>query len=119
MDEFMSAMADKDAAKAYALFSIRSQRNTTLADVEKLLDGNNYILFEGYRSVTLRNLNLSAAFNSNPDLPQGTVAKVEGTVSYEGGFTGAFNAVLEQEGDKWRLFGINVTVPPDKFGGNP
>jgi hypothetical protein len=79
------------------------------------LEGNNYVLFDGYRSVTVENINISAAFNTNPDLPQGTVAKVNGTIAYKGGFTGRFEAVLEQEGNKWRLFNINVTVPPDKL----
>lgn len=95
--------------------STRSKRNTTLADVEKLLTANNYILFEGYRGVTFTNLNLAAAFNTDPDMPQGTVAKVEGTISYAGGFTGIFNAILEQEGDTWQHFGISIRVPPDKF----
>ena len=87
--------------------------------LNNILYRNNYVLFEGYRSVSIANLNVSAAFNTSPDLPQGTVAMATGTASYAGGFNGTFNAVLEQEGDAWRLFSINVVVPPDKVGNTP
>jgi hypothetical protein len=116
IDQFMRAMAEKDADRAYALFSSRSKRKTPLADIEKLTEGNNYKLFEGYRSVELTNLNLQAAISTNPDSPQGTVGNANGTISYDGNFTGAFRATLEKEGENWRIFGINVTAPPDKFG---
>lgn len=62
IDQFMAAMADKDAAIAYALFSTRSKRHTNLADLEKLLTGNNYLVFEGYRNITVTNLSVNAAF---------------------------------------------------------
>lgn len=115
VDQFMDAMAAQDSAAAYALFSPRAQRQTTLAALEKMSAGKNYVLFEGYRSVTVESLNMSAAFNTNPDLPQGTVAKVTGTIKYQGNFTGRFEAVLEQTPQGWSLHSINVTVPPDKF----
>ena len=49
IDEYMGLMAGKDASQAYRLFSTRAKRNVSLADNEKLLEGNNYTLFEGYR----------------------------------------------------------------------
>lgn len=115
VDEFMRAMADRDAEKAYTFFSPRAQRRIRVADLEKQLQGNNYVLFDGYQKSTVQNINLSANLNTNPDLPQGMVAKVNGTLTYRNGFTGRFDAILEQEGDTWRLFNINVVVPPDKF----
>jgi hypothetical protein len=115
LDTFMKDMEAKDVESAYTLFSPRSQRQTPITEVEKLIEGNNYAIFEGYQSLTVQNLNLTAAANTNPDMPQGTVANVTGTVSYEGGFTGTFNAVLEKVDGEWKLFNINITVPPDKF----
>jgi hypothetical protein len=115
LDTFMKDMEAKDVESAYTLFSPRSQRQTPITEVEKLIEGNNYAIFEGYQSLTVQNLNLTAAANTNPDMPQGTVANVTGTVSYEGGFTGTFNAVLEKVDGQWKLFNINITVPPDKF----
>ena len=112
--EFMSAMDAKDADRAYALFSERGKKGTTLADIEAMLQGNNYSLFEGYESVHVNNINVNIRMDSNQDEPQGIVAKVSGTISYAGGVTGDFDATLERHGGKWQLNSINITVPPDK-----
>jgi hypothetical protein len=115
IDQFMQARAEEDGTKAYRLLSTRSKRTTALADIEELLQGNNYVLFEGYRSTSITDISLNLNTNTDPNEPQGTVAEVAGTIAYEGGFTGSFNAVLEKEGEVWRLFTIYITVPPDKF----
>jgi hypothetical protein len=115
LDSFMKDMEAKDVKGAYALFSQRSQTQTPIADLEKMDQGNNYVLFEGYKSLSVQNINLTAAVNTNPKLPQGTVATVVGTISYDGGFTGQIKAVLEKVDSTWKIFNITVTVPPDKF----
>ncbi len=115
LDAFMQDMAAKDADRAYALFSPRSQRQTPLADLEAMLQGNNYKLFEGYLSLSVNQINLSVAVNTDPDAPQGSVAHVSGTVTYANGFTGAFTAVLEKVDGLWMLYHIEIMVPPDKF----
>lgn len=118
IEEFMQAMMVRDTEAAYALFSTRAQRQTPLSDVEEMLAGNNYVLFENYQSTLVTNLSIKAAFNTNDNLPQGTVAEAQGTISYDDGFTGTVMAVLEEENDEWRLHNIHITVPPNKFG-NP
>jgi hypothetical protein len=115
MNGFMSAMDDKNTSKAYTFFSTRSKRTTPLADIEKLLEGNNNALFEGFRSATITSFYVTTASNADPDMPQGQVAELEGTISYAGGFTRDFTAVLELEEGEWRIFEIYVTVPPNKF----
>jgi len=115
IDRFMRAMTQHDAQAAYQLFSSRAQRQTPLADLTTLLEGPNYTLFDGYQSVTIDTTNLTSAINTNPDVPQGSVAMVNGTVTYAGGVTGSFRATLEKEDGEWRLFFINVTVPPSKL----
>jgi hypothetical protein len=42
---------------------------------------------------------LNATFASDPDMPQGEVAEVQGMISYTDGFTGTFYAILEKEED--------------------
>jgi hypothetical protein len=115
IDRFMRAMTEHDAQAAYGLFSSRAQRQTPIADLAKLLEGPNYALFDGYQSVTVDTTNLTSTVNTNPDIPQGSVANVNGTVSYTGGVSGSFRATLEKEDGDWRLFYINVTVPPSKL----
>jgi hypothetical protein len=114
LDTFMQDMVAKDIESAYDLFSPRSQRQTPSADLEKMIQGNNYKIFEGYESLSLENFNLRAAANTNPDVPQGTIAEAVGSVSYTGGFTGKFNAVLEKVDGLWKFFYINIAIPPDK-----
>jgi hypothetical protein len=115
LDTFMKNMEAKVVESAYALFSPRAQRQMPIIDIEELIQGNNYKVFEGYESLTIQNFNLTAAANTNPDMPQGTVAKVTAMVSYSDGFTGNLTAVLEKVDGEWRLFNFHVNVPPDKF----
>ena len=115
LDTFMKNMEAKDVESVYDLFSPRAQRQMPVADLEKLIQGNNYQIFEGYEHLTVEQLNLTAAVNTNPDMPQGTVANVVASISYRDGFTGRLTAVLEKVDGKWRFYNFNVTVPPDKF----
>jgi hypothetical protein len=116
IDAYMIALADQDAQRAYALMSTRAKRNVSLADIEMGLQGNNYTVFEGYQSLTVTDLTINFTSDPDPDMPQGEVAEVQGMISYTYDFTGTFAVVLEKEGDEWRIYGINVNVPPDKFG---
>ncbi len=115
LDTFMKDMEAKDVESAYSLFSPRVQRQIPIDDVQEMIEGNNYVLFEGYQSLSVQNLNLTAAVNTNPDLPQGTVANVNGFIQYSDGVTGNFTATLEKVDGKWMIHFINIVVPPDKF----
>jgi hypothetical protein len=115
IQQFMAAMEQRDTDAAYALFSSRAQRQTSLAEVEQLVEGENYVLFEGYEDAKVEATNLTRSINTNQDVPQGQVATVSGTITYADTVQGTFRAVLEREGEAWKLFSINVTVPPSKF----
>ena len=75
LDAYMKAMAAKDVDSAYNLFSPRVQKVATPAKLREMLQGNNYVVFENYESLTIVNFNISTADNTNPDAPQGTVAR--------------------------------------------
>ena len=115
LDQFMQEMLAEDVDAAYALYSPRAQRQFPKTNLATLLEGNNFVLIEGYQSLTISNLNIKAVANTNPDVPQGTVAEVSGVISYENDFSGQFEAILEKVDGDWFLDGINITVPPDKF----
>ncbi len=115
IDTFMKRMVAKDTDNAYALFSPRMKGQFPESKLVELIQGNNYVLFEGYQNLSIENLKISAVVNANPDLPQGTVATVSGTIGYEGGFTGTFTGTFEKVEGHWLIYGINITVPPDKF----
>jgi len=115
LDSYMKAMANQDAESAYALFSPRVHRTVPISKIEELLEGNNYALFEDYQALSVGNVNISAAVNTNPDLPQGIVAKVNGVVTYENDVKGTFNSTLEKVDGQWMIDGIFVSVPPSKI----
>jgi hypothetical protein len=115
LDTLMKNMEAKDVESAFALFSPRAQRQMSITDLEELTEGNNYRLFEGYESISLQNIELLAAVDTNPDMPQGTIANVTAILFYADGLTGDLTAVLEKVDGKWRLFSFSVNVPSDKF----
>ncbi len=115
IDDFMKAMEKKDTEEAYSHFSTRVKRKLQISAIEEMISEANYALFDEYEKVEIQNINLTNAFNTNPDAPQGKVAKVNGIVTYKNDYTGSFQATLEQEDKGWRLHFINVTVPPNKM----
>ncbi len=115
LDSYMRYMENKDVESAYALFSPRAQRQIPISKLQEALEGNNYFLFDGYRSLSIMNINMMASANLDPDLPQGLVAKVAGIISYDGDVQGGFNGVLEEVGDEWMIDSMYVTVPPNKI----
>lgn len=117
LDTYMLDMKNKDAEGAYELFTPRVKKKVPLEVLENLTKGNNYIIFEGYQSLSIQKLLMKRAFNTNPDLPQGDVATFEADVKYTGGIIGHLQATLEKNGDIWTIYYVNVTVPPDKIGG--
>ena len=115
LDSYMQHMLNKDAENSFALFSPRAQRQMSISQLQEMFEGNNYFLFEGYQSLSVTNIYISAAANTNQDLPQGTVAEVEGVITYQGNIEGSFNGVLEKVDDEWMIYSIRVTVPPDQI----
>ncbi len=115
LDKFMRAMVARDTQSAYALFSPRAQRQVPISELEKMIAGRNYALFDGYQAVRVDQLQLTAAANLDPNAPQGTIAEVTGTVQYDGGITGTFTGTLEKVNGLWMLDRIFVNVPVDKI----
>jgi len=115
LDTYMQHMANKDAESAYALFSPRAQRQIPISKIQEMLKGNNYFLFEGYQSLSVSNLNISAVANLNPDVPQGTVANITGVITFAGDIQGTCKGTLEKVDGAWMIDAIYITVPPDKF----
>jgi hypothetical protein len=73
------------------------------------------VLFEGYESLQIETLNIGPAYSTDPNEPQGTVARVGGSVSYADGYKGKLQAILEKEDNEWKLDYIRVNAPAEKF----
>jgi len=114
LDQFMTAMESKNAEGAYSLFSSRAKRQMRLIEIESWLSGSDFVLFEGYESLNVVALNIGPVYSTDDDQPQGTVARVSGSVKYIGGYEGGFQATLEKEAGEWKLDHIRVNAPPNK-----
>lgn len=115
IDEFFKAMVAQDVDQASSLFSDRLNTQELFSNLQKSLDGTNFASYEDYVSLEIQNLSMGPVVNTNMNEPQGMRAHVEGTVTYSEGYLGTFQAVLGQENGKWKLFSINITVPPQKI----
>lgn len=116
LDSYMKHMVAKETNSAYALFSPRSQRQISLENVEQLLEGNKYAIFEGYQRLSVGNIQIrSISSGTDPNAAQGTVALVVGNIFYAGGVQGVFSGILEKVNDKWQIYSINVQVPESKM----
>ena len=103
--EFMNAMLNKNIPVAVALFPTGSEAEMT-PQLENLL-ANQYYLFEGYQSITVTSIDISAGADQS-------TAELEGMVTYDNDFEGVFQAELLEEGDSWKLTNITVNVPEEK-----
>lgn len=115
LNDYMRHMVNKDVEKAYELFSPRAKRQIPISKIQEMLTGNNYFLFIGYQSLSVSNIKVSAVANTNPDVPQGIVANVNGVINYDGSIQGSFSGTLEKVDNQWMIDAIYITVPPDKI----
>ena len=109
---FLTDLEAKRFEACLAYFSARSIRVASLSKegMEQLAENP---AFRGAQVAHVTNINVTYAFNSNSDEPQGTIANVTGTVTYADGATGSLQATLEQEKKIWRLHKLNLNRPTD------
>ncbi len=116
LDIYMKYMAAKDLENAYALFSPNAQSQVPPRQLKDLITGNNYALFEGYKSLSVQNLKIITTGNIyHPALPKDITANANGVILYEDGFQGTFDGTLEKVDGQWYIYTCNIVVPPNKF----
>jgi hypothetical protein len=109
---YMQEMEAKNAAVAYRYLSPLGQQNTSLAQMQGLLEEPDYALFSDYKSASVTHI-------QGHSTPFQKRATVQGTIAYEGGISGTFRANLQQFGDTWAIDGIHINVPPAKVAAKP
>jgi hypothetical protein len=112
VSDYMENMKSQDEEATLALFSARARRQMPPRQIAEAQNGPLYYLFADYQQATVTKIFVSTAYNTNPDHPQGTIANVEGTVSYGDGRAGTFRGVLEREHNQWRIHVVHVNAPP-------
>ena len=122
INQFMQAGMKHDADAAFALFSTRGQQKMTLPAIQKLFGHGSNPLFIGYQGLQTTSYHYRTSTDGDTDtdagLPAGNFAILEGVLNYAGGVSGTFDATLEQVGSGWKLYNIQIGVPPDKYRNN-
>ncbi len=113
IDRFMNLMKDHHEEEAYNLFSIVARQETSLEDLKKMNNGSGYNLVQGYRRIEVKSFQLNLPSISVSGPPRGRTATVTGQILYNQHESGQFEATLEEEGDDWKLLGINISPVPD------
>lgn len=117
VDAFMVAMANNDADGAYALIASSARKSMEIAEIWAMLEGREFAKFKGYRSVSGTGLSTTSQKGPADSGSQTvSVAEIYGEIYYDGGYKGTFVAGAEMEDNEWKLVGINVTIPPEKYG---
>lgn len=111
IDGVLRSMGDRDLERAYTCFSTRAKRTFPMADLDRFISGSNFALVDGYTGLVISSMNINRVTSSNPDAPQGLVARVEGYLRYEDHVSGTFQAVLEKEGGLWKIYSIQIDPP--------
>jgi hypothetical protein len=114
IESYIRDMAAREYEPAYDLLCPKAQKKVSVEDLKKLTEGNNYELYDGFESISIVNFRSTQAFNTNPNLPQGDVLTLDGSVIYSDDFTGTFSATLEKVDGEWKIFSIFITIPPNK-----
>jgi hypothetical protein len=115
VDQYMKYMQVNNAEDAYQLLSSRQQQITPISELEEQLTGRNHIPFEGYHKLRVKQFNIRTRLFSNMQLLPGMAAELIGEVNYIDGYKGEVTAVLEKQNGEWKLSGIKIIAPPDKF----
>lgn len=113
LDRYMRHMDRKEVDEACALFSDYAQQEFPKSEIQAFVNGSNYAVFEGYQRLTVTHWEVKA--QAGQGLPAGTIVITRGTVFYEGGIEGSFEATSQENEGQWQLLGFFVTVPPSKF----
>lgn len=115
VDQYMRYMQVNNAEDAYNLLSLHQQQLISLNDLKAQLDGESHIPFEGYQSIRVKQINISSHMLSNFQFLPGLSAELICYVTYHGGLIGEITANLEKQDGQWKLSGIKIITPPDKF----
>jgi hypothetical protein len=105
-----ACLNDVEAKRTDAALAHFSTRATThgLVTRDQVAQLSEHGAFQDQPQITISNINISKAFNTDPKKPQGTVANVSGAVTYNDGGQGTFRAILEKEETHWRLYSLHL-----------
>lgn len=110
VERFMQLMAAKRTVTAESLFD--GAAGDLHERLQSLGSGPNYALFDGYRALTTEGY---GTHRTQGCIMNSQTITLRGSVAYDDGSSGTFNAVLSHDSGEWEILDINVIVPPAKI----
>jgi hypothetical protein len=114
MNSFMTSMQRDDFNGAHDLFSKKGQEVSTIEQLEGMKKGANAAIFDHYQGVNIDFIGNTSSINTDPYL-SGKFVVLKGTVLYSDGYVGQLSARLHFEAGEWKIYGVNITIPPEKI----
>ena len=114
-ETFMQHMEAGRIDHAYTLISEEGRHNIALRDLSRMLQGDNFALFEGYQDIQIRSLRIAWSGRRGVGLPDGRIATFTGDIRYDGDYTGRMQAILHHVDGRWKIFYFTINVPPEKI----
>jgi len=138
VNQFMSAMDNRDIDTAYSLFATRTQKIFPMAEFKKALVEENFEVYTGYVKIECRILQFDTG-NPGPfpapiripgsypqpteiqpsatdDTPLGKTILINGSIHYKDGYKnkmGVLAAFMEKENSGWRILLIIPSIRKD------
>lgn len=107
LDAYLRALANKQVEQAYAHFATMAQVPGIRSNLVEMTNG---AVVDGYQAMALEEV--SFTFGRSRQF-QSSVVQVSGSLQYAGGHTGTLQATLVKEGGRWRIWNVNITLPPE------
>jgi uncharacterized lipoprotein NlpE involved in copper resistance len=101
VDEIMRHLAAHDATAAFEHMSTPARDAGITADALTAFIGEYPVLVDGYKSMSVSNMNISTNETE-------TTTEMSGVLSYEDGTSSKFDALLHKEGEIWFVTEINI-----------
>lgn len=109
LTSFFNDMAKKDYDAAYGHYPLSVQQQYSRDRFDQATQAVLGATFENYQSYQTTGFRI--VYGRPPDVsgPMGTYAHVQGLLKMKDGSQRGFNATLIKEGERWRLYGMNVS----------
>ena len=109
--QFLHVVDIGDIDRAYELMSTRAKTEVSRSQLKKLMtDPSNLGRFDGYKKLYVERSWILTRIDVNPDFRRHQVT-LEGSVVYDNAPDATFRAVVEKEGDEWKILEISVDAP--------
>lgn len=111
--QFLHTVDIGDADRAYELMSTRAKMDVSRSQLKESMEESGDLgRFERYKRLYVERSWILTRIDVNPDFRRHRATLME-SVMYDNAADATFRAVVEKEGEEWRILKIEVSAPSD------